>query len=520
MNELNIGQSNSLEENKEVQINTDFFNLPYSQFDNHLLQHSNRRVIFSGKYGVGKSTFLNYYFTQRNVKEKYVSIHISPVNYVVSSNQDIFELIKFDVLLGLFEKDTLFESAGFNDLDELKSYLSTKYLSLFSKIIDGLGLLGSDVIGDKLTVVFNLFKFVIDNFDSIYKDYRDDTIQLKGEVDEVDDFVNSVVNKIGSSYDESIITNIIAKKIQELKNGGKEAVLVIDDLDRLDPEHIFRIINIFGCHLDYQKNKDSIKFGFDKIILVCDINNIKVIFQHKYGRGVDFFGYIDKFYSKSIFCYLSKDLYTIVTYFTSQFRYSISTSNPHYSSYCNQNEVKELVDICLTELLVLMLKMECISIRSLSKMINECQIISIDVLGKGSLFDENPVLVIVIYICEIISGSLDLLKELFKNNYQNPYVLNNANHIISVINNSGVALATIEVYENIKSGIPNQLQVDLSCIQLTFDIRHKSHTVVVSNNKWNCNALYLYFIILEKIEILKWGGYRNNALNNYKPSVS
>lgn len=33
-------------------------------------------------------------------------------------------------------------------------------------------------------------------------------------------------------------------------NGNKVLVLVIDDLDRIDPEPIFRIVNVFFAHLD------------------------------------------------------------------------------------------------------------------------------------------------------------------------------------------------------------------------------------------------------------------------------
>ncbi|GEM_PF-3149442 len=45
------------------------------------------------------------------------------------------------------------------------------------------------------------------------------------------------------------------------------------------------------------------KFDFEKVILVCDIENIRKIYEHKYGIGVDFSGYISKFVSKEIFFY-------------------------------------------------------------------------------------------------------------------------------------------------------------------------------------------------------------------------
>jgi hypothetical protein len=59
----------------------------------------------------------------------------------------------------------------------------------------------------------------------------------------------------------------------------------------------------FGAQiLSGSKNdlKDN-KFGFDRVILVCDIQNIRNIFKHRYEADVDFNGYIDKFYSTDIF---------------------------------------------------------------------------------------------------------------------------------------------------------------------------------------------------------------------------
>lgn len=84
------------------------------------------------------------------------------------------------------------------------------------------------------------------------------------------------------------------------KEGEMESVLIIDDLDRIDPEHIFRILNILSVHDNFH-GTDEHKFGFNKIIIVCDIDNIRNIYKSKYGIDVDFNGYIDKFYSKEIY---------------------------------------------------------------------------------------------------------------------------------------------------------------------------------------------------------------------------
>ncbi len=68
----------------------------------------------------------------------------------------------------------------------------------------------------------------------------------------------------------------------------------MDDLDRVDPEHVFRILNIFSAYFEKEENN---KFGFDKVIVVADYQNLKRIFEHRYGKGSDFSGYLDKFYT-------------------------------------------------------------------------------------------------------------------------------------------------------------------------------------------------------------------------------
>jgi hypothetical protein len=83
-------------------------------------------------------------------------------------------------------------------------------------------------------------------------------------------------------------------------------VLVIDDLDRLDPEHIFRLFNVFSAH--YDKQTEENKFGFDKVILVCDIDNIRQIYKHRHGSYVEFSGYIDKFYSTQPYFFNNRKL--------------------------------------------------------------------------------------------------------------------------------------------------------------------------------------------------------------------
>lgn len=138
------------------------------------------------------------------------------------------------------------------------------------------------------------------------------------------EFWQKIENKIGSDREMDDISKLINKLLKILKarknnmapenpdntitkdseaplirNLQCKSVLIIDDLDRLDPDHMFRIFNIFSAH--YDKIDDENKFGFEKVIFVCDFENIRKIFHHKYGEDVDFSGYTDKFYTYTPF---------------------------------------------------------------------------------------------------------------------------------------------------------------------------------------------------------------------------
>jgi len=130
----------------------------------------------------------------------------------------------------------------------------------------------------------------------------------------------------------------------------KESVLIIDDLDRLDPEHIFRILNILSCHNDHF---ESNKFGFNKVILVCDINNIEFIYKHKYGDKVDFVGYIEKFYTYEPFHYSLKE--TILYY---------------CKNSLSLNGIDESSKLTLSLLLTILLDENLLKIRNLKKILS------------------------------------------------------------------------------------------------------------------------------------------------------
>ena len=85
----------------------------------------------------------------------------------------------------------------------------------------------------------------------------------------------------------------------------KKPVLIVEDLDRLDPRHLFRILNVLSAHIDDTTSPDIVtnKFEFDNIILVMDYEATEHIFHHFYGDKACYEGYMSKFLSREPFRY-------------------------------------------------------------------------------------------------------------------------------------------------------------------------------------------------------------------------
>ncbi len=91
-------------------------------------------------------------------------------------------------------------------------------------------------------------------------------------------FLYGKISIVGTPYEQDHISNIneilgrLKKDTDNLKT-----VLLIDDFDRIDPEHTFRLLNIFASQCDPQSLR-GMKFNFDHVIIVCDVNNIRYFF--------------------------------------------------------------------------------------------------------------------------------------------------------------------------------------------------------------------------------------------------
>lgn len=279
--------------------------------DDHLLffkEHidSNDRAIFSARFGDGKTFFLDKF--KEEFKEDYEFITLYPVNYQVAENKDIFEYIKRDVLMQLFTIVGLDDSEASKEL-MIWGYLKehgTTLLGDILKVIPGLTI---------ASAVFDLFKNHIEKFNKI-KD------SIKSESKHAEDYITSFNIGKGGIYEFDAISQLIChlnlqvKRIpSKKKNIFKKSVLIIEDLDRIDPAHIFRILNIFSAHferpntspIESETTRCDNKYLFDKILLVCDHKNIENIFHHLYGAKTDFQGYIGKFSTIAPYDYSLKE---------------------------------------------------------------------------------------------------------------------------------------------------------------------------------------------------------------------
>lgn len=264
------------------------------RFKNHLDLPDNNQMIFSGIFGIGKTYFLKEFFKSNS--DKFEMFLLSPVNYSISNNDDIIDYIKYDIAFELLSKNINYEKTDLSKILTAQFYLKDNFLDTMSLLAKG----GSK-IGKTFSEIYENLKEITNNIKEHNSESKID------EKKELIDFLKELTTKEHSIYEENRITELISGLVEKLKENNKEIVLVIDDLDRLDPEHIFRILNVFACHFDLNNFNEN-KFGFHKIILVCDIENIRNLFHSKYGLEVDFSGYIDKFYSREIFIFDNKEI--------------------------------------------------------------------------------------------------------------------------------------------------------------------------------------------------------------------
>jgi len=247
-------------------------------FEIFLNQIHNEKILFTGKYGIGKTYFLKNFFEKN---DRYECFHLFPINYQINDKCiDIIDLLKYDILIDLIDRDK-----GIFDTDENKNFFSfiKEHLNIKTvlrktvSITEDISNIGK-ILGKSLKTMLEI--------NERFQNYKKGNLTMK------EDLEKSLKER--NMIEDDVLSEFLASNIKRLKGEKKKSVLILDDLDRIDPENIFRLLNIFSAF--FEKNESN-KFGFDKIIIVADYSNLKSIFSHKYGGNTDFDGYIDKFYS-------------------------------------------------------------------------------------------------------------------------------------------------------------------------------------------------------------------------------
>lgn len=279
-------------------------NSAIKSFYSHLL--ANPRTILSSKFGDGKSYFLENFKNTDFVKDQFVFLTIYPVNYQVASNEDIFNLIKRDILFQLMLNNMISNAVVIPKDIALWFYLQNNKRSLVAELVHYMADIAvpSEQMAKIMLAIkgLRLFKDMKKKIEKFTKETNEDDLLIK--------FLDNVNRN--TIYEEDIVTAIIKRVVNDFKHRtNKTVVLIIEDLDRMDPAHLFRILNIFSAHMDYVyknliKPNDTLvgnKFNLDNVVLVGDYSNVRKIFKHFYGEHTDFNGYIGKFLSSKPFTY-------------------------------------------------------------------------------------------------------------------------------------------------------------------------------------------------------------------------
>ena len=283
------------------------FYIPVDDVIKEFLGHldANPRTILSSRFGDGKSFFLQKFKDNEEVRARYEIITLYPVNYQVVDNKDVFDLIKMDLLFQLFCHGMISNDVVVNKDVALSFFIQKNGISLAEEIMQYFSLVALESEECKTVLLaikgLKLFENIKKQFGEFEKKYTKD-----GKITKFIDNINDHF-----LYENDIVTEIIRNSINDFRNKqSKKVALVIEDMDRIDPAHLFRILNILSAHIDYGYRLSDAprglvvnKYNVDNVILVIDFANLEKIFHHFYGKDTAFDGYIGKFLSSTYFCF-------------------------------------------------------------------------------------------------------------------------------------------------------------------------------------------------------------------------
>lgn len=106
-----------------------------SRFYSFINEEGNTNIVFSGKFGVGKTFFIKEFFD--DYKNEFIKLYISPVNYSIANNEDIFEYLKVNILFQLLEyKDCPFVDFKPTFTERLLNYIKDNKSSIIQNLLE------------------------------------------------------------------------------------------------------------------------------------------------------------------------------------------------------------------------------------------------------------------------------------------------------------------------------------------------------------------------------------------------
>ena len=211
---------------------------------------------------------------------------------MVEENRDVIEYIKRDILFQLIKDNLIYDfKEGYDKIFDAVCNVE----SLF-KLTD---FAASIIPVNGLKEGYKALKGLVSTIDEKRKEQ--DVLHV------VDDYLNGFYGKSGSISGCDAFTCLIQKSLEQMM---AKSVLIIEDLDRIDPAHLFRIMNVLSSQVDnpyYSEVPNGNKFGFDKIILVMDYEIARHLFHHFYGKEANYEGYMNKFLNTLPYSYSIKE---------------------------------------------------------------------------------------------------------------------------------------------------------------------------------------------------------------------